>query len=276
MEHTESRFRGAGGLELYAQSWRPDGAPRAALAIAHGHGEHSGRYANLFEYFPPRGFALHAYDLRGHGRSEGQRGYIREWGDYREDTQAFLTQVKQQEPGIPLFLYGHSLGGLIALDYGLHVTDGIRGVIASAPVLGPPRIPPVLLQLSRALSRIWPTLSMNSQLDVTSLSRDPEVVRAYVADPMVHSKGTPRLGSELMRVSQWVQDHAAEWKLPLLIVLGGEDRLVLPADSQRFFEHAAGGDKKRIAYPGGFHEPHNDLEKAEVFADIERWIEAHL
>ena len=276
MEHTESRFRGIGGLELYAQSWRPDGRPRAALAILHGHGEHSGRYGNVFEYFTPRGYALHAFDLRGHGRSLGQRGHIRDWSDYRNDTRAFLGFVSEREPGLPLFLYGHSLGGLIVLDYGLHHTEGLKGAIVTGPVLGPPQIPAILLALSKALSRAWPTLSMNSGLDPSAISRDPVVVKAYVEDPLVHSKGTPRLGAEMLRTAEWAQEHAADWRLPLLIVHGGDDHLSPSAFSRQFFEKLTIPDKKRIEIPGGFHEPHNDLAKAAVFADIERWLEAHL
>jgi alpha-beta hydrolase superfamily lysophospholipase len=275
MEHTESRFRGADGLELYMQSWRPDGRPKAVLAIVHGHGEHSGRYRNVFEYFAPRGYALHAYDLRGHGRSSGQRGSIHDWADYREDTRTFLGLVRAGEPGIPLFLFGHSLGGLIVLDYGLHTTDDLKGVVASGPVLGPPQIPAALLGLSKVLSRVWPRFSLNSGLDATAISRDPAVVKAYVEDPLVHSKGTARLGAEMLRTTEWVQAKAAEWRLPLLIVHGADDRLAPPAFSRQFFEKVAIADKTRIEYPGGFHEPHNDLEKATVFADIERWIEQH-
>jgi alpha-beta hydrolase superfamily lysophospholipase len=276
MEKAESRVAGAGGLELFVQAHRPDGPPRAALAIVHGHGEHGGRYQNVFDYFVPRGYAAYALDLRGHGRSPGQRGFVREWGDFREDCQAFLEFVRQREPGLPVFLYGHSLGGLIALDLVLRRPDGLQGVIISGPILGPPNIPAILMQISKLLSAVWPGFSLNTQLDPTTISRNPEVVRAYVQDPLVHSKGTARFGTEMTRTIEWVHAHAGEWTLPLLLICGAEDRLVPPGDGLRFFENAGGSDKKRIAYPDGFHEPHNDIDKGVVFADLERWLEEHL
>jgi alpha-beta hydrolase superfamily lysophospholipase len=276
MQTTESKLGGSGGIELFVQVHRPDGRPRAALAILHGHGEHSGRYQNVFAYFVPRGYAAYAFDLRGHGRSAGQRGFVRDWGEYRGDCQAFLEFLRQEDPGLPVFLYGHSLGGLIALDFALRRPNGLRGAIISGPILGPPNVPAILLQISKLLSSVAPTFSMNTQLDATTLSRDPEVVRAYVQDPLVHSKGTARFGTEMTRAVEWVHEHAGEWKLPLLIICGADDRLVPPADSLRFFERAGVSDKRRIAYPGGFHEPHNDIDRSVVFADIEHWLEEHL
>ncbi len=276
MKHEEGRFPGVGGVDLYTQSWYPEGKPSAGLAVVHGFGEHSGRYGNVVQHFVPRGFAVFAYDLRGHGRSPGQRGFIRDWSDFRDDTHAFLAHVRERAPGLPLFLYGHSMGGLIVLDYGLHQSDGLRGVIATGPVLGPPQLPPILLTLSKLLSRVWPTLSMSSGLNPNEISRDPDVVRAYVGDPLVHSKGTPRLGAETLRTTAWAQDRAAEWRLPLLIVHGGDDRIAPPGFSREFFEKIRGADKERIEVAAGFHEPHNDLGKEAVFADIERWLRRHM
>jgi alpha-beta hydrolase superfamily lysophospholipase len=143
-------------------------------------------------------------------------------------------------------------------------------------VLGPPQIPAILLPLSKVLSRVWPTFSLKSGLDPKGLSRDPEVVKAYIQDPLVHSKGTARLGAELMRTTEWVQGHAGDWKLPLLIVHGADDRLAPIAFSREFFGKVPIADKKRHEIPAGFHEPHNDLDRGAVFAEIERWIEAHL
>jgi alpha-beta hydrolase superfamily lysophospholipase len=132
------------------------------------------------------------------------------------------------------------------------------------------------MQISKVLSAVWPSFSMRTGLDPQAISRDPAAVRAYVEDPLVHSIGTARLGTELTRAIEWVHAHAGEWSLPLLIVHGSDDRLAPPAESLRFFEHAGGTDKKRIEVPGGFHEPHNDVDKATVFAEIERWLGEHL
>jgi alpha-beta hydrolase superfamily lysophospholipase len=276
MQHMEGHFRGVNDLELYYQAWRPEAAPRAVLAITHGFGEHSGRYMNVVDYFVPRGYAVYGFDLRGHGRSPGKRGFIHAWSEYRGDTEAFLKMTAEKEPGRPLFLYGHSVGGLIVLEYVLHKPEGLKGVIASGPVLGAPGVSPFLLAISRILSVILPSFAMDTKLDATTISRDPLVVKAYQEDPLVHSIGTARLGTELNAATRWTQAHAQDIRLPLLIVHGAEDRLALPADSRRFFDHVTFADKERIEYPGGFHEPHNDIEHPKVMADIERWVKRHL
>lgn len=275
MQHREASFRTPDGLDLYRQGWRPETPPKAVLAILHGFGEHSGRYKNVVDYFAPRGYAVYGFDLRGHGRSPGARGAIKAWSEYREDTAAFVRAVTEEEPGKPLFLYGHSLGGEIALDYVLHDPQGSKGVIASAPTLGRPGISPVLLWISRLMSRIAPGFSMETKLDATALSRDQAVVEAYVTDPLVHGIGTARLGTEMSDTAAWVQAHASDLRLPLLIIHGQKDRLVNPEDSQRFFQNVSFADKERIEYPGGFHEPHNDIEHPKVMADIERWVVKH-
>ncbi|MEW6568759.1 MAG: lysophospholipase [Chloroflexota bacterium] len=276
MRNREGHFRSRDGLDLYCQSWHPDAASKAVLAITHGHGEHSGRYQNIVGYFVPRGFTAYAYDLRGHGRSPGRRGNIRSWEDFRQDQGSFLEFVSQQEPGLPLFAYGHSLGGLIVLDFILRSPAGLRGAVVSAPVLGPPGIPPLLLTLSRVLSRMLPSLTMSTGLDATGLSRDPAVVRAYREDPLVHGKANARLGTELIETTEWVQSHAADLRIPLLVVQGELDRITRPSDTRRFVEHLTFSDTQHIEYVGGFHEPHNDIEHERVMADVEAWLTRHL
>jgi alpha-beta hydrolase superfamily lysophospholipase len=276
MEHSEGSFQGSGGLVLYRQSWRPDGPARAALALVHGLGEHSGRFQNIVNYLVPHGFAVHSFDLRGHGRSPGRRAYINSWDDYREDVRAFVRQVGQDEPDRPLFLMGHSMGGLIVLEYVLHHPDGLRGVIASAPGLDVGGISPVALFLGRALSGIWPTFTVSSGLDATGLSRDPAVVQAYKDDPLVHGKGTARLGVEGPAAIQRVHAHTADFKLPLLILHGSADRLTNPKISRAFFDKLTTPDKTYLAYEGGYHESHNDLHHQQATADLLHWLEARL
>jgi alpha-beta hydrolase superfamily lysophospholipase len=275
MRHSEGTFSGSGGLQLYYQSWRPDGTPRGVLAIVHGIGEHSGRYVNVVNHLVANNFAVYSFDHRGHGRSPGQRAYISQWADFREDVRAFLRLVSGREPDRPLFLMGHSLGGLIVLEYVLHHPDGLKGVIASAPALGGLGVPPLLLSLSRVLARLWPTFSLNTGLNVSGISRDPMVVKAYQEDPLVHGKGTARLGAEVPAAIAWTQAHAADLKLPLLMLHGSADLIVGPASSQLFFENVTYPDKKRIVYEGGYHESHNDTHYNEVTADLSQWLEEH-
>jgi len=276
MEHSEGTFQGAGNLKLFYQCWRPEGEVRAALAIVHGFGEHSGRYPNVVQHFVPRGYAIYALDHRGHGRSPGQRGYINAWSEYREDVHAFVQMVTTYTSSRSIFLWGHSLGGLIVLEYALHYPDGLRGVIASAPLLGQAGVSPILIALARVLSRIAPKFSLSTGLDATTLSRDPAVVQAYTSDPLVHSLATPRLSTEITAAQQWTLAHAGEWRLPLLLFFGTADRLVPPANTRAFFDAIPFADKHKIEYEGAYHEVHNDIIHAQVMADVEQWVETHL
>lgn len=279
MKHKEGTFSGFGALELYYQSWHPDGMekPKALLPIVHGAGEHSGRYGNVVNWFVPRGYAVYAFDLRGHGRSPGPRGHINDWSEFREDVRLFLEFVRSQETdSSPLFLLGHSMGGLIVLEYTLHYPQGLSGVIASGPVLARVGLSPFLIALAKILSGLLPRLTLNTGLDATALSRDQTVVEAYVNDPLVHSLGTPRLGTELTRAFEWTQAHAAQMAVPCLIVHGSEDRLVPPEGSRAFYARMTLADKEFREYTGYYHEVFNDVGKEQVLADVEAWIEKHL
>ena len=276
MNHSEGNFTGHGGLELYAQCWRPEGEAKATLAIVHGFGEHSGRYGNVVNWFVPQGYAVCAFDMRGMGRSPGQRGHINEWAELREDTRAFLQWAQGQAPDAPLFLLGHSQGGLIVLEYVLHYPEGLAGVVASGPTLGKLPVPPLLVGLAKLLSRVWPRFTQDVKLDATALSRDPAVPAAYVSDPLVHGLATARLGTELLKTIEWTQTHAHEMQVPCLIVHGGADRLIPPEGGRIFFEKMTLADKERHEYEGYYHEVYNDVGKERVLADVEEWVERHV
>lgn len=275
MDRVEGTFSGFNDLELYYQCWQPEGEPKAVLVVVHGLGEHSGRYGNIVDWFVPKGYAVYAFDLRGFGRSPGSRGYINEWAEFREDVKAFLEFVRERESGQTVFLLGHSMGGLTVLEYVLHHSEGLAGVIASGPALGVD-IPPLLMVLSKVLSGILPRLAFNTGLDATAISRDPAIVEAYVNDPLVHSLSTPRFGIEFPRVIEWTQAHAAEMRIPCLIVHGGADRLVPPEGSRIFYEKMTITDKERQVYDGYYHEVFNDIGKEKVLAAVQAWVEGHL
>jgi len=276
MDHAEGTFSGFEGLELYYQRWGLEGGAKAALTVVHGFGEHSGRYGNVVDWFVPKGYAVYAFDLRGHGRSPGSRGYINTWDEFREDVRAFLAYVREQEPGRAVFLLGHSMGGLIVLEYVLHYPEGLVGVISSGPVLAQVGVSPLLVMMSKVLSGVLPRLTLDSGLDATAISRDTSVVDAYVNDPLVHSLGTPRLGTALTQAFEWTQMHAAEMTVPCLIVHGSADRLAPPEGSRVFYESMTIADKERRVYEGAYHEVFNDFGKEQVLADVERWMERHL
>jgi alpha-beta hydrolase superfamily lysophospholipase len=274
--HQEGWFTGAGGLSLFRQSWRPAGPTRAVLINVHGLGDHSGLYSALVEHFTARGIAVYAPDIRGNGRSPGQRGYVERWDEFREDLERFIAMVRQEEPDRPLFLLGNSLGGLIVLDYALHRPNGIRGVIAASPPLGRVGVPAPLMALGRVLSRVWPRFSVRTGMDLSGLARDPVVVETVLADPLFHRVGTARLSTEVVAAIARVQAAAARFPLPLLVLHGSADRMVLPDGSRAFMARVGQPDRELREYPGAFHVLFADLDRERALTDVERWIAARL
>jgi len=277
LKHGEGFLRGADGIELYDQCWQPEGEARAVLAIVHGHGEHSGRYANVVRSLVSRGYAVYGFDQRGHGRSRGQRGHINSWAEYRGDVGAFLRLIGSREPHRPVFLMGHSMGALVVLDYVLHDSKGIRGAVISGAPLEPAGVAkPALVLMSRLLSRVCPRFPLRLALDTSALSRDAAVVRAYVADPLVHGRFTARWGTESLAAVARVKAHAAEVNVPVLFVHGEADRLNLPGGIRDFFGRVACADKALQVYPEMYHELHNDFGYDRILSDLERWLARHL
>ncbi|MFI5292181.1 MAG: alpha/beta hydrolase [Candidatus Limnocylindrales bacterium] len=278
---TEGIVRGVGDMELVWRRWAPVGSPRAAVAIVHGFGEHSGRYAHVAATLTGAGLAVHAIDSRGHGRSPGQRGHIDAWSDHRGDVAAFVDHVRSVEThGTPTFLYGHSLGGAIVLEYVLHRADGLDGVIASAPglVLTGLRNAP-LEALAGVMSRIWPSFSIDVPFENEALSRSPEVLEAARNDPLIHRRLSARATTETLAALTWTRANAGSWRLPLFIYHGTGDRIVDPAGSIAFADDARAGGAPDVTlrlYEGVYHEPHNDLDAAQVLADVTAWLDARL
>jgi len=277
MRIEESWFRGAGGAELRYRVWRMIDEVRAVLVLVHGYGEHSGRYGNLVKPLVELGYGIYAYDHRGHGESPGDRGHIMSWGDYREDLQRFVSLVQEQEKDAPLFLYGHSMGGLIVLDYSIRHPEGLVGVIVSGPPIQPVGVAePYQVFLAKLLSRIRPTYSMSLGFDAPALSRDEAVVKAYEEDPLVHCVASVRWGTESLEAIEWVKTHAEALSLPVLLVHGGADRVSSAKGSRWLFEQLAMEDKTLRVYPGVYHEPHNDLEPEHLVEDVSKWLARHL
>jgi alpha-beta hydrolase superfamily lysophospholipase len=273
---SEGHFTGAGGTRLFRRVWRPAGPARAALINLHGLGDHSGLYPALVEYLTDRGIAVHAPDLRGNGRSPGQRGFVRRWEDFREDLRAFVARVRAEEPGLPLFLLGNSLGGLIVLDYAIHHPDGLRGVIAAAPPLGRLGVPAPLMALGRVMSRICPRFALRTGMDLSGLARDPAVRETVLADPLFHRYGTARLSTEVVKTIAAVQAKAPRFPLPVLVLHGGSDRMVAPDGSRAFIARVGHPDHELREYPGGYHVLFADFDRERVLADLERWVVSRL
>lgn len=277
MNHSIDTFAGYNDLRLFRQTWYPVMPPRAALIIVHGFGEHSGRYMNIIQQLLPLGYAIYSYDHRGHGRSPGQRGHIEGWQEYREDLHAFVAVVQAEISTPNLFMLGHSLGGLIMLDYLLHYPQPLQGVIASAPALVlPQETPRIFMAAARLLNKIAPRFQISPPLLAAGISRDPVTVQAYLEDPLVHNLSTPRMAVSVQQTGAWVQQHATDFTLPLLALHGEPDKIVPIGWSRHFFDHANSADKSYISYPHTYHEAHNDLNHVEVVHQQSYWLEQHL
>jgi acylglycerol lipase len=277
MEHNEGFFKGLAGNNIYYQNWLPEGGMKASVIAVHGLAEHSGRYLNLVNHLVPSGYGVHSFDFEGHGKSDGMRGYIRRFRDYTDTLETYTQIITKQHGHLPLFLAGHSMGGLIALRFLLERQRDFTGAVLSGPLIRPKEhVPAIFATLVEILSIIFPKMRVHS-LEAQYVSRDPEVVKAYIDDPLVfNGKITSRLGSELAKTMSLIATKAGEITLPLLIVQGGADKLVDPQGTQEFFGKVQSADKTIAVYDGLYHEVFNEPEKNEVLQVVKNWIDAHL
>lgn len=276
--HDMGVFLAADGVRLFYQRWQPE-TTRAVLVIAHGLGEHSGRYGNVLEALTGRGVAIAALDHRGHGKSGGLRGHLEVFSLYVRDLERFMDKVvRPAHPDLPLLMLGHSLGGLIAELYALGRPTELAGLILSAAACIPSvETPAVKIAAARLLSRAAPSLGMSSGLNPIELSSDPAVVERYVGDPLVHGRVTPRWYTEFVAAGAECLARARELTLPLLVFHGLGDLIVSPEGSQRIHADAASADKTLREYAGLYHETMNEAagKRDPVLEQLRDWIVDH-
>lgn len=271
--HSIGHFLGADKAQLFRQSWRPDdGEPAGVLVLVHGLGDHSGLYPFLVEHLVARGWAVHAYDQRGNGRSPGRRGHVDRWADFREDLDRFLAEVAAEEPGRPRFLLGNSLGGLVVLEYAVGRSAALAGVIAVAPALTLAGVPAPLLLAGRIMSALWPSFTLETGLDLSGIARDPGLAQLIVADPLFHRKASARLSTEIAGAMRRVLDGAAGFRSPLLLVHGGADRMVPPAGTRELARRLPDGIGEYREFPASYHALLADVDRDEPLELIERWM----
>jgi len=276
MKRSEYHFEGMNGLPLFAQSWLPDSPPAAILGIVHGFGEHSGRYGNVVNEMLDHQIGVVGFDLRGHGRSPGQRGHIHSWREYHGDLELFLRWMAAQKFGSTTFLLGHSLGALIVSEFILSQPKDLSGVVLSSSGVDPVgAAKPLLVAIAKVLSRAWPTFPIRLDLDTTALSRNGGVVHAYRTDPLVHGIASARWGTEALAAIERIKAGATRINLPILMLHGGEDRINSLAGAQEFFRRIPPDFGEFRTYVDSYHEPHNDLDCLKVVADVANWIESH-
>jgi alpha-beta hydrolase superfamily lysophospholipase len=275
MKHVEYSWKAFDGLEMFAQSWAPDGKPVAAIALVHGLGEHSGRYRLLTDRLPSAGYAFNAFDLRGHGRTGGPRLYASSYDVLMNDIDGHLAQTRQSFPSVPLFLYGHSLGGIQVLYYALRRSPRLAGVIASSPALGSgTRVSPLKLTAAKLASRVIPTAVFTMGFLWEDLSRDSSLVESTKTDPLFQEGMSARLAIETLRAIEWVSSQTG-FPLPLLLMQGTDDHHVDPKKTIKFGQ-GLGGDVTVKVWEAGRHELHNDLEKEKVADFVLTWLGKHL
>ena len=276
MNHTQSFFEGFDGLPLFYQRWFPDPLPvQGILIVVHGLGGHSDLFKHGVRCLLPQGYGVYALDLRGHGRSPGQRGYIRHWQEFREDLRAFLQFIHSRETVEHYFLWGHSMGGTISLDYALHYPDSLQGLILCAPALGHIGVPAWKLAAGQILSRVWPNFKLKVGIDPSLSSRDAAVLADYATDTLRHEYGTARLSVEFFKTVGWINQNLDQLKVPLLLLHGGADGITSPQSSQSLFQRLQSVDKTYRDYPNSYHDLYADLNYIEVISDIATWMAQH-
>lgn len=277
MKQVDFSWKNEAGLNLVGREWLPDAEPQAVVALVHGLGEHCGRYQHVAEAFAQAGYAMIAFDTQGHGKSDGVRGHFLSYDSVMRDITHLLEEAKSRHPGKPLFLYGHSLGGNLVLYYLLKRRPQLTGAIVTSPGLGVGKVPAVKLFLGKILYALAPAVQMDNGLDVNGLSRDPEVAKQYLSDPLVHPKISARLALDLINSGQWIVDNAAQFpSVPLLLLQGSADRLVSPAMTDLFAKNAPAAQLTYKVFEGHYHELHNEPDKADIIDLMSRWIANHI
>jgi alpha-beta hydrolase superfamily lysophospholipase len=276
MKHRKFNWQAHDGVQLFAQAWEPSTNPVAIICLVHGLGEHSQRYLHLARALNEAGYVLFTIDQRGHGQSKGPKGHIPTYDAFMDDIAQLLAEADQRWSGYPCFLYGHSMGGNLVLNYILRRQPQLAGVVATAPWLRLVASPPGLqIKLLRFIDRFYPALAFSNRLDPLVLSRNPAVAEAYKADPLVHDRISTRLFLNIDESGEWALAHAYEFRLPLLLIHGSADRLTSAEASQEFARRIPENCLFKL-WPELYHEPHNEPEQGEVFAFILGWLQTQL
>lgn len=273
-QHNEGFLSAYDGLSIYHQSWLPDGAATATVALIHGLGEHSGRYAHVAEALVGAGYAVHALDHRGHGRSDGKRAYVKFYDEFMRDLELFRAHIEAQHPGLPLVMLGHSMGGNLAVGHALLHQPGLAGLVLSGPALKVgDDLSPAKLKIFTLVAKVAPGFRPEG-LSADAISRDPAVVEAYRNDPLVFTgKIAAGLGAALIDAMRRFPARYGEFTLPVLLLHGTDDQLADVAGSREFEAGATNAEVTAHYYDGLYHEVFNEPEQARVIGDLLEWLQ---
>jgi alpha-beta hydrolase superfamily lysophospholipase len=271
----EGSFKSSGDLNIFFRSWRPSGTPRGVVVVVPGFNSHSGYYGWVADQFVARGLAVYAVDLRGRGKSDGERFYVQEFADYVTDAAGLVALAKSREPGLHVFLLGHSAGGVVACTYALEHQAELAGLICESFAFQVPA-PDFALAVLKGLSHIAPHAHV-LPLKNEDFSRDPKVVAAMNADPLIaHETQPTQTVAAMVRADERLKKEFPLITLPVFILHGTADKATRPSGSQAFYDAAGSTDKTLKLYEEGFHDLLNDTDKVTVMADITRWVDERL
>ncbi|HYP26053.1 MAG TPA: alpha/beta hydrolase [Blastocatellia bacterium] len=274
MTYIEDSICTSDRLRLYIRRHEASNA-RADVVLVHGLGEHSGRYLPLTNYLVERNYSVTAYDHRGHGKSEGLRGHVEKFTDYEDDLDRVVSSVEGHPSHRGTFIIGHSMGGLVALRYAAKSSARLAGLVVSAPAIKvAAKVPRAKLMAARISAAVAPRVRLDNGIDPSSLSRDPEVGKAYASDPLVNRLVSARWYAEITEAMREVRGLGPLLTLPLLMLQGTEDKLISEDGAKRLFEEVSSKDKELKIYPGYYHELFNEPEKFEVYDLVASWLEA--
>lgn len=275
MQQQDFHLASRDGLMLAAHLWPAQGNQRAKVLLVHGMGEHHARFEHVAQAFNQQGFLVMGFDHRGHGHSPGKRGDAPSLDMLLQDVQAALDHIATLGDG-PLFLYGHSMGGNLAVNYALRPqAKQLAGVIATSPWLMLHPKQQRMLGLAGVLSRIAPSISMDNGIDAAGLSRDAAVVSAYREDPLVHGKITPRMAWAMRQGGLYTLSHAKDLQAPMLLMHGEKDPITLPDASKQFYQNTLQGRCEYVAWPQGMHELHNEPDRQQVIDRMLTFLNAY-
>jgi alpha-beta hydrolase superfamily lysophospholipase len=264
------------GTPLHVRTYRPDDAPRGAIVITHGHGEHQGRYVHIADRLCGAGYVVHTYDLRGHGRSGGKRGHSPSFLTYVDDLYEVHDLASHTNPRSKLWLKGHSMGGLITLTYALRRAPQAAGVVVTSPLLRNKYAPPAWkVAAAQLLAGVLPSLTLSTGLDVNvPMSHDQAFLDSMPDLELCHTLMSTRVGADILNVMESTLAAAPQMPaaVPLLMLQGDADGAVDPAATREFYDHASSADKTFKAYPGLYHEIMNETERDKVLGDILDWL----
>ena len=264
------------GSNLMYYSWLPNKKIKVAIGIIHGLGEHSSRYDDFAEYFCKKGYGVYSIDLRGHGKSEGKRGHVNNFKKLIDDSEEMFINIRKENLNVPMVMFGHSLGGCIALNYLCeNQSKEIDLAIISSPwlrtVLEPPKF---ILYIQKILVGLFPSLTLNNRLDPYDLSKDTDIVKKYIEEPLVHNKISLKMFSEVNKAIDKIENESEKINIPVLLVHGKKDNIISFKGTEKVSKKI--NNSKLTLYEGLYHEPHNDLEKNEILADYTSFIKNNI